>query len=91
MSYSCPYERSLDSLCFWPLQLAKAGAVCCAADAVIGISCAVLVLLYFFQRLGTSKLGHFFAPMILLWFFSNFCIGIYNIVTWRPGMFRISP
>jgi hypothetical protein len=56
------------------------------AGAVIGISCAVVVLLYFFQRLGTSKLGHFFAPVILVWFFANFCIGIYNIVVWYPGM-----
>ena len=55
------------------------------ADAVIGISCAVLVLLYTFQRLGTSRLGILFAPVILLWFFSIFCVGIYNIITWRPG------
>ena len=52
---------------------------------MIGISCAILVLLFTFQRLGTSKLGHCFAPVILLWFFANFCIGIYNIVKWRPG------
>lgn len=61
------------------------------ADAVIGISCAVLVLLYIFQRLGTSKLGVAFAPVILLWFFSNFCVGIYNIVTWYPGAPSPSP
>ncbi|EIE21883.1 potassium transporter [Coccomyxa subellipsoidea C-169] len=61
-------------------------------NAVIGISCAVLVLLYVFQRLGTSKLGVVFAPVILLWFFSNFCIGIYNIVVWYPGIFKaLSP
>ena len=60
------------------------------ADAVIGISCAVLVLLYVFQRLGTSKLGVVFAPVILLWFFSNFCIGIYNIVVWYPGVHLIA-
>ncbi|KAK9918504.1 hypothetical protein WJX75_004557 [Coccomyxa subellipsoidea] len=61
-------------------------------NAVIGISCAVLVLLYVFQRLGTSKLGVVFAPVILLWFFSNFCIGIYNIVVWYPAIFKaLSP
>lgn len=59
-----------------------------AAAGVIGISCAVLVLLFFFQRLGTSKLGHMFAPIILLWFLANFCIGIYNIVRWHPGKSR---
>ena len=55
------------------------------AEAVIGISCAVLVTLYAFQRLGTSRLGILFAPVILLWFAAIFCVGIYNIVTWRPG------
>lgn len=50
------------------------------------MSCAILILLFVFQRLGTSKLGHLFAPVILLWFFANFCIGIYNIVIWHPGM-----
>ncbi|BDA46994.1 Potassium transporter 5 [Coccomyxa sp. Obi] len=61
-------------------------------NAVMGISCAVLVLLYVFQRLGTSKLGVAFAPVILLWFFSNFCVGIYNIVTWYPAIFKaLSP
>jgi K+ transporter len=56
------------------------------ADAVIGISCAVLVALYAFQRLGTSRLGILFAPVILLWFAAIFCVGIYNIVTWYPGV-----
>ena len=50
------------------------------------MSCAILILLFVFQRLGTSKLGHLFAPVILLWFFANFCIGIYNIIVWHPGM-----
>ena len=57
----------------------------CCAEAVIGISCAVLVLLYTFQRLGTSILGHLFAPIILLWFLAIFCVGVFNIVTWYPG------
>ena len=55
------------------------------AEAVIGISCAVLVLLYAFQRLGTSVLGHLFAPIILLWFLAIFCVGVFNIATWYPG------
>ncbi len=58
-----------------------------AAAGVIGVSCAILILLFVFQRLGTSKLGHLFAPIILLWFFANFCIGIYNIIVWHPGAF----
>ena len=58
---------------------------------MIGVSCAILILLFFFQRLGTSKLGHCFAPIIILWFFANFCVGIYNIVTWHPGESTFSP
>ena len=56
----------------------------------MGISCAVLVLLYAFQRLGTSILGHLFAPIILLWFLAIFCVGVFNIATWNPGA-RVAP
>lgn len=79
---SCPPK----TLC---LQKGVIGAgferVCYTAAGVIGISCAILILLFIFQRLGTSKLGHCFAPVIILWFVANFIIGIYNIVKWHPG------
>ena len=52
----------------------------CDADAIAGISCAVLLALFFVQRFGTGQLGTAFSPVLILWFLSNGAIGIYNIV-----------
>ena len=49
------------------------------ADAIAGISCAVLLALFFVQRFGTGRLGTAFSPVLILWFLSNGAIGIYNI------------
>ena len=50
-----------------------------AADAIAGISCAVLLALFFVQRFGTGRLGTAFSPVLIIWFLSNGAIGIYNI------------
>ena len=52
----------------------------CCAGAIVGISCGILVLLFLGQSVGTSKLGHAFAPVLVLFFLSNAAVGIYNIV-----------
>ena len=62
----------------------------CRAGAVVGISCAVLVLIFDFQRLGTSKIGFSYAPILLLWFTCNAAVGCYNIATSDPAIFRVS-
>ena len=56
----------------------------------MGISCAVLVLIFVFQRLGTSKIGFSYAPILLLWFTCNAAVGCYNIATSYPAIFRVS-
>ncbi|CAM1511258.1 Fc.00g087710.m01.CDS01 [Cosmosporella sp. VM-42] len=48
-------------------------------DAIVGISCAILVLLFLLQPLGTSKIGTSFAPVVVIWLLFNFCVGIYNL------------
>jgi len=52
---------------------------------VVGISCAVLVVLYVFQWVGTNHLGWLFSPIVVAWLLFNTIIGIYNIVHWHPG------
>lgn len=49
-------------------------------DAVIGISCAILVTLFLVQPFGTSRLGTAFAPIVAIWLLFNFSSGIYNLV-----------
>ena len=59
------------------------------AGVVVGISCAVLVAIFLFQRLGTSKIGFSYAPILLLWFTCNAAVGCYNIATCYPAIFRV--
>ncbi|KAI0904957.1 potassium transporter [Ustulina deusta] len=47
--------------------------------AVVGISEAIIVLLYLIQPFGTSKLGTAFAPIIVIWLLFNLAAGIYNL------------
>jgi KUP system potassium uptake protein len=49
-------------------------------DAVIGISCAILVLLFLIQPFGTAKIGTGFAPIVVVWLLFNLSSGIYNLV-----------
>lgn len=46
-------------------------------STVVGISCAIIVVLFMVQPFGTSKLGSIFAPVVILWLTFNFAFGIY--------------
>jgi KUP system potassium uptake protein len=45
----------------------------------VGVTCAILVLLFIVQPLGISKLTMVFSPIVLLWLALNACFGIYNL------------
>ena len=47
---------------------------------IIGVSCAILILLFLIQPFGISKIGSAFAPIVIIWLTFNFCFGIYNLV-----------
>jgi KUP system potassium uptake protein len=47
--------------------------------AIVGTSCAIIVLLFLIQPFGTSKIGTSFAPIVVIWLLFNFCSGIYNL------------
>lgn len=58
--------------------------------AIVGISVAVLVLLFSVQRLGTGKVSAAFAPVITVWLLFNAALGLYNLSTcgwavWQVG------
>jgi KUP system potassium uptake protein len=44
---------------------------------VVGVSCAILVVLFFLQPFGTTKLASSFAPIVIVWLLFNFAFGIY--------------
>jgi KUP system potassium uptake protein len=50
-----------------------------SVSAIVGISCAILVLLFLIQPFGTTKLGTSFAPIVTIWLLLNMVSGIYNL------------
>lgn len=57
-------------------------------STIVGTSCAILILLFLIQPLGTSKLGTTFAPIVCLWLIFNLAFGIYNLVHFDHGVLR---
>jgi len=47
------------------------------SPTIIGVSCAILVLLFLLQPLGIQKLASCFAPIVILWLLFNASFGIY--------------
>ena len=48
-----------------------------SSSVIVGVSCAVLVLLFLVQHWGTTKIGVCFAPVVVLWLLLNLVFGIY--------------
>jgi KUP system potassium uptake protein len=46
-------------------------------SAIIGITCAILVLLFGVQPLGVDRLSIVFAPIVIIWLLFNFTFGVY--------------
>ncbi|ESW11067.1 hypothetical protein PHAVU_009G262700 [Phaseolus vulgaris] len=57
-------------------------------NAVVGITVAILVILFSAQRFGTDKVGFAFAPIILVWFFFISGIGLYNLFKYDIKVLR---
>lgn len=59
---------------------------------VVMIACALLVGLFVLQHRGTNKVAFLFAPIMILWLLSIATVGLYNIVTWNPSVYKaLSP
>ncbi|XP_030956987.1 potassium transporter 5 [Quercus lobata] len=56
--------------------------------AVVGVSVAILILLFSVQRFGTDKVGFSFAPIIFVWFLFISGIGLYNLFKYDLGVLR---
>ncbi|GMP71315.1 hypothetical protein CsSME_00029780 [Camellia sinensis var. sinensis] len=57
-------------------------------DAVMGISIAILIVLFYVQRFGTDKVGYSFAPIIIVWFLFISGIGLYNLFKYDTGVLK---
>ena len=56
--------------------------------AIVGITCAILVLLYAVQAFGITKLGATFAPIIIIWLGFIGSFGIYNLVKFDHSVLK---
>ena len=52
---------------------------------ILPIAIGILVLLFFFQFRGTSRVAWIFAPVMILWFVVIACLGIFHIAD-DPGI-----
>jgi KUP system potassium uptake protein len=48
---------------------------------VVGVSCAILIILFVVQPLGITKISGAWAPIVIIWLLFNFSSGVYV----RPG------
>lgn len=55
--------------------------------AIIGITDAILVLLFAVQPLGITKMTFAFAPIVMIWLAFNAVFGIYNLVKFDASVF----
>ncbi|WVZ19889.1 hypothetical protein V8G54_007211 [Vigna mungo] len=62
------------------------------SDAVIPITCFILVCLFALQHYGTHRVGFLFAPIVLAWLLCISTLGLYNIFKWNPHVYKaLSP
>lgn len=54
---------------------------------IIGVTDAILVVLFCIQSLGITKLSYAFAPIIIIWLAFNAVFGIYNLAKYDAGVF----
>lgn len=57
-------------------------------SAIVGVSCAILILLFLIQPLGTSKIAAGFAPVVIIWLLFNAVCGIYNLVMFDHSVLK---
>ena len=80
---SCMGVRPFDS------EPTDAEAAFCRAGTIVGVSVAILAILFLIQQFGTATIGYSFAPIVALFFAFNSVIGIYNIAKYSPSIFKV--
>lgn len=99
-AWSCPLQgmitsvrvvvKSLDQ--YFPIDASNCPFPLVIADAVIPITCFILVCLFALQHYGTHRIGFLFAPIVLTWLLCISSLGFYNILRWNPRIYKaLSP
>ncbi|KAK8961209.1 putative potassium transporter 8 [Platanthera guangdongensis] len=62
------------------------------SDAVVPITCFIIICLFALQHFGTHHIGFLFAPVVVAWLLVISALGIYNIMHWNPHVYQaLSP
>jgi len=59
-----------------------------SSATIVGVSCAILVLLFAVQPFGTTKIASSFAPIVMIWLLFNACAGIYNLAKFDHSVLK---
>lgn len=51
-----------------------------SSSTIVGVSCAIVVLLFAVQPFGVHRVASVWAPIVIVWLSFNFVVGIYNLV-----------
>lgn len=54
-------------------------------STIIGVTCAILILLFLVQPLGISRLTVVFSPIVIVWLLLNAGFGVYNLAKYVPA------
>ncbi|KAF2709019.1 potassium transporter [Pleomassaria siparia CBS 279.74] len=57
-------------------------------STIVGVSCAILILLFLLQPLGVHKLSFVFAPIVLIWLSLNAGFGMYNLARYDHSVLK---
>ncbi|KAI9823635.1 MAG: hypothetical protein M1832_002416 [Thelocarpon impressellum] len=55
---------------------------------IVGVTCAILILLFLIQPLGTTKIASVFAPVVIVWLLLNLAFSIYNLAMFDSSMLK---
>ncbi|KAK6947860.1 Potassium transporter [Dillenia turbinata] len=59
---------------------------------LVFLACAVLLGLFILQHRGNNWVSFLFAPIVIVWVLTIAIVGIYNIISWNPMIFKaLSP
>ncbi|OBT53812.1 potassium uptake protein [Pseudogymnoascus sp. 24MN13] len=59
-----------------------------SSATIVGVSCAIIVVLFAVQPFGTSKIASSFAPIVMIWLLFNACCGIYNLAKFDHSVLK---
>lgn len=59
-----------------------------STGTIIGVSCAIIIVLFMLQPLGIHRLSSTFAPIVIVWLLFNAASGIYNLATYDYSVLK---